>query len=145
MSLGDQFDDFKTTPKERGEAMGRIIWNVMEEMSGGKGSIRRGMVDEAWKVASEGGWEGHEFLSDPDDRNEYPSVKIPLTGGYFGKYQPGTGVYLNIHHEDNPDSAVEALHVGEEYRNQPDSVRARGMDYLQGGGEDDLNEARKWL
>lgn len=145
MNLGDQFENFKPTPKERGEALGSILWNMMESAAGGKGSMRRGMVREAWDVASKGGWEGHEFISDPDDPDAYPSVKIPLRGGYFGKYQPGTGVYLDIHHESEPDSAIETLHVNPEHRNTPSEVRDRGMRFLEGGGEGDLDEARKWL
>lgn len=142
--LSDQFDSFKPTPRERGEAMGQIIWNMMEEAAGGKGSIRRGMVEEAWNVASQGGWEGHEFLNDPDDPDEYPSVKIPLRGGYFGKYQPGTGIYLDIHHESDPDNAVDTLHIDPDYRNNPSEVLRRGMDRLEDGGEEDLNEMRRW-
>lgn len=142
--LSNQFDAFKPTPKERGEAMGQIMWNMMEEAAGGKGSIRRGMVNEAWDTASQGGWEGHEFINDPDDPDEYPSVKIPLRGGYFGKYQPGTGVYLDIHHESDPDSAIDALHVDPDYRNNPKEVLDRGMSYLD-DYEGDLDEARRWM
>lgn len=140
----DQFDQFKPTPKERGEALGSIMWNMMEELAGGKGAMRRGFVREAWDTASKGGWEGHEFINDPDDDDAFPSVKIPLRGGYFGKYQPGSGIYLDIHHEDDPESAVDTLHIDPDYRNDPAAVRRRGMEHLEGGGEDDLNEMRRW-
>lgn len=131
------------SPKERGEALGSIIWNNMESAMGGRGAMRKAFVTEAWDKASfPGGWESFEFTNDPDDEDAFPEVKIPLSSGYFARYQPGSGVYADIHHEDDPESAIDTVHIDESIRQDPTAVKTRVSEYFS---QDDLDEQRRWM
>lgn len=111
-----------------GAAMGGHIWDQMESVMGGPGALRQAYVTEAWADAHKG-WQGHQF----DEDQEYPTVKLPGSGGWEGRYTVG-GPYLEVHRGGQP---VEALHMDSEDRH-PEGVKRRLNDWISESSQDYL-------
>lgn len=111
-----------------GAALGGHIWDQMESVMGGPGALRQAYVTEAWADAHKD-WQGHQF----DEEQEYPTVKVPGTGGWEGRYTVG-GPYLEVHRGGQP---VEALHMDSEDRH-PEGVKRRLSEWINESSQDYL-------
>lgn len=103
-----------------GRAMGGAIFDAVENVMGGPGSVRQSYVTDAWANAH-ANWQGHNIVASDDD---YPEVRHDIGNGFEARYVIG-GPYVNIH---QGDSTVEALHLHEEDRT-PEGFKSRIADF----------------
>lgn len=112
--------------RSRGEELASQIFQSMEDMLGGAGSLRASHVLDAWNTAHSV-WQGHDIRPDAD-ADDYPFVHLesPKAPSITGRY-PINGVYLDIHHNGN---AVETMHIDKEDRQNPEAVVNRFHDWV---------------
>lgn len=103
-----------------GRALGGHIWDSMENLFGGPGAVRQGVVTSAWSDAHKD-WQGQDVRANEND-DDYP-VFHHREGNWEGRYPLG-GPYVDIHRHGSESGAVEALHLQDEERN-PDGVKNR--------------------
>jgi hypothetical protein len=127
-------EDFGLSEREQseitGKAMGGHIFDAVEDMMGGAGSVRQSYLTEAWSNAHQH-FQGHDVRPSDD---EFPTMHHDLGNGFEARYPVG-GPYIDIH-PSGSDGAIEALHVAPEDRMNPEAIKQRAKDFDHTDGYD---------
>lgn len=106
-----------------GNALGGHIWDAVENMAGGPGSMRASVVTDAWSKAH-AHFQGEDVRADADD-DDYP-VMHHRVGQWSGRYPVG-GPYVTMHRDGQP---LEALHMQPEDRHNPSAIKSRVKSWV---------------
>ncbi len=121
-------DQFGLSPQEqseiRGRALGGHLFDQMENIMGGAGSLRQSHVTEAWADAHEH-FQGHNVVAD-ETNDDYPVLKHKHASGWEAHYPIG-GPYITMYRDDSP---VEALHISKEDRLNPNEILGRVQSWV---------------
>jgi len=112
-----------------GKAIAGHIWDSMGDLIGD----RQDVVNNAWSTAHES-FQGEDVRADPET-DDYPFVVIPMGSNAHGRHRVGSP-NMDVFHNDDPEHAIETMHIDKEDRRNPKAIKRRAAGWLRDFGPD---------
>jgi hypothetical protein len=116
-----------------GKAIAGHIWDSMEEILGGPGSIRAGIVADAWADAH-AHFQGEDVRANPEN-DDSPFVVIPIGDNAHGRTSIGSP-NMDVFHNHDPEYAIDTMYIDKEDRLNPAAIKRRAAGWLKDVGPD---------